>query len=117
MSQKIRLSESDAHADPCDVEPEEYKQFYPALTVLVRDFSLEMKDSDKNTISPNEYLQNAIAEKPGKSQTAIENNFTRAAIRDSFPILNCSVMCRPVDSEKDIRRLNEIPVKQLKPEF
>ena len=67
MSERIRLSNSDAHSNPKNLEPEEYKQFYPALTVLIRDFSLNMKDSNGNLISPNEYLQRAIAQKPGKS--------------------------------------------------
>jgi hypothetical protein len=76
-----------------------------------------MKDSDGNTISPDEYLQNAIAQRPGKSALVISENFLRAAISDSFPLLNCFVMCRPADKDEDLRRLNEIPINQLKPAF
>jgi hypothetical protein len=45
MSERIRLSDSAAHSDPGNINLEEYQQFFPALTVLVRDFALEMKDS------------------------------------------------------------------------
>lgn len=45
MSERIRLSNAANHADPNKVEPDEYKKFFPALTVLVRDFSLNLKDS------------------------------------------------------------------------
>ena len=117
MSDMIRLSTADTHNNPDDVEPEEYKQFYPALTVLVRDFSLNLSDSGGKTISPDEYLQNAIAPKPGKSTTVISGNALRAAIRDSIPILNCFVMCRPMDSEEDLKRLNKNPLNQLKEAF
>jgi hypothetical protein len=52
MSERIRISNSDKHSDPGNVNFEEYKQFFPALTVLVRDFTLNLKDSDGNTITP-----------------------------------------------------------------
>jgi hypothetical protein len=117
MSERIRLSTASAHSNPDNVSPEEYKQFYPALTVLVRDFSLNMKDDAGKTISPDEYLQNAIAQKPGKSAAIMSENFLRAAISDSFPLLNCFVMCRPADQEEDLKRLNKIPIDKLKPAF
>lgn len=117
MSKRIRLSDSNEHSKPGTVEPKAYKQFYPALTVLVRDFSLDLKDPSKKPISPDEYLHNAIAQKPGQSEDVINDNFVRAAISDSFPLLNCFVMCRPTDRDEDLKRLNKIPIKQLKQVF
>jgi hypothetical protein len=67
MSERIRLSNSAAHSNPENVNLEEYKQFFPALTVLVRDFSLLLKDSNGNEITATEYLNNAVAHKPGNN--------------------------------------------------
>jgi hypothetical protein len=92
MSERIRLSNSAAHSDPESVKLEEYKPFFPALTVLVRDFSLLLKDSSGNTITATDYLLNAVAHKPGHSMSIMQDNFLRTSIRESFPLLNCFVM-------------------------
>jgi hypothetical protein len=50
MSQRIQLSNG---VNPGSVDPKEYQAFFPALTVLVRDFYLVPKDEKGQTITPN----------------------------------------------------------------
>ena len=40
MTNRIRLSNADKHSNPDEVEPEEFAQFFPDITLLVRDFFL-----------------------------------------------------------------------------
>ena len=68
MSDRIRLSNSLAHCNPDEVNVEEYKLFFPALTVLVRDFALQLKDGGGNTITSKQYIDNAVASKPGSNK-------------------------------------------------
>ena len=42
MSASIRLSKSEEHQDPGNIAPEQYKCAFPAITFLVRDFSLNL---------------------------------------------------------------------------
>lgn len=97
MSERIRLSNSAEHSDPGNINLEEYQQFFPALTVLVRDFTLDLKDSKGNTITATDYFKNAIADKPGNNMSMMQENFLRKTIRDSFPQRDAFVMSRPAD--------------------
>ena len=74
MTEKIRLSNNYQHQRPEEVEPDEYKQLFPALTVLVRDFELQLKDEEGSSISPDDYFKNAIAKKKGNAPALISTN-------------------------------------------
>lgn len=50
MSHRIQLSNG---VKPGSVDPKEYQAFFPALTVLVRDFYLEPRDKNGQIITPN----------------------------------------------------------------
>lgn len=56
MTDRIRLSDSDKHSNPDEVDPDEYKPFFPLLTILVRDVDLQLKDDQGKDITPDEYL-------------------------------------------------------------
>ena len=52
MTNRIRLSNADKHSNPDEVEPEEFAQFFPDITLLVRDFSLKLVDKENKSITP-----------------------------------------------------------------
>ena len=106
--QRIRISSSNAHANPDDVEPAEYAEFLPILTVVVRDFYLDL-EKDGKPISPDEYLENVLTLPTGNRPIDRSNRMTLSAIRDSFPSRICFVLPSPVDKEEYLLRLNEIP--------
>ena len=90
------------------MEPAEYAEFLPILTVVVRDFNLYL-EKDGKPISPDEYLENALALPTGSRAVDRSNRMMLSAIRDSFPSRICFVLPSPVDKEVDLQRLNEIP--------
>ena len=67
MTNSIRLSHADKHSNPDEVEPEEFTQFFPDITLLVRDFFLNPMDKNNNSITPDQYLENALVDLPGRS--------------------------------------------------
>jgi len=52
MTNRIRLSNEDKHRNPHDVEPEEFAKFFPHITLLIRDFCLDLVDKDNKSITP-----------------------------------------------------------------
>ena len=85
MTNRIRLSNADKHSNPDEVEPEEFAQFFPDITLLVRDFCLQLVDKDNKSITPDQYLENALVDLPGRSTAIVEKNRIRSAIRLNFP--------------------------------
>ena len=47
MTQRIKISSGDAHADPDNVEHSEYAEYFPGLIVVVRDFFLNIEKDGK----------------------------------------------------------------------
>jgi len=93
-----------------------YREFFPALTFLVRDFQLKLEDSAGRSIDSYTYLMNALA--PLKKNPAnARKNEIREDIKDSFPDLNCNTLCRPVGVDVDITKLHELPFTSLLPKF
>jgi len=68
MTNRIRLSNADNHRNPDEVEPKEFAPFFPHITMVVRDFFLKPMDKDNNnSITPDQYLENALVKLPGQS--------------------------------------------------
>jgi hypothetical protein len=51
MSKAIRLSKSAEHENPDDIDPAQYKVAFPAVTFLIRDFSLDLKNKEGKEIT------------------------------------------------------------------
>jgi len=93
-----------------------YKDFFPALTFLVRDFQLKMEDSAGKSIDEHTYLMNALAPLKKNPDNARKNEI-REDIKESFPDLNLNVLSRPVGVDVDITKLHELPFTSLLPKF
>jgi hypothetical protein len=89
----------------------------PKFIWIIRDFTLEkIHPETGEEISSKEYLELCLKNKRcGKN--ANDNNVIRQNIIKFFPERDCVTLIRPVDSEEDLKRLNNIPYNNLKPEF
>ena len=58
LSNIIRVKEDDEEATE-----EDYAEFMPDFVWVLRDFALNLVDTDGNAITPNEYLENALEER------------------------------------------------------
>ncbi len=101
LSQTIKLSKEDDKANP-----EELAKYFPSLLWILRDFSLKLEDSEGNTITSKQYLENAITLVKGSSSVAEEKNKVRKMIHLYFPERDCYTMIRPVESEENLQILN-----------
>lgn len=76
----------------------EYAEFFPILTVVVRDNYLNL-EKDGKPISPDDYLENALALPTGNRPVDRNRRMILSALRDSFPSRICFVLPSPVDKE------------------
>ena len=45
-----------------EMDPEEYSQYFPSFTWVVRDFALQLVDAEGDSLSSKEYLEKALGE-------------------------------------------------------
>ena len=89
----------------------------PKFIWIIRDFTLEKVHPETGEeITSKEYMELCLKNKRcGKNSN--DNNVIRQNIIKFFPERDCVTLIRPVDSEADLKRLNNIPYNNLKPEF
>ena len=67
-----------------DVDPEEYSKYFPSFMWVVRDFSLQLVDSEGESITSKDYLEKALHEQKGFSESAEQKNRIRRMLRCFF---------------------------------
>jgi hypothetical protein len=83
----------------------------------LRDFALQLIDSDGNTISSKQYLENSLKEQKGVSDAVENKNRIRRLLKHFFKDRDCQTIVRPVEEEKDLQNLSSLPPSALRPEF
>ncbi|XP_040399661.1 guanylate-binding protein 1-like [Cygnus olor] len=101
--------------DDSDTAAANFVRFFPGFIWAVRDFILELS-LDGQSITEDEYLENALRLQPGSSHMVQEQNKLRQCLRDFFPERKCFVMLPPAEVEA-MRRLAELDEGQLRPSF
>ena len=90
---------------------DDFSKFFPMLVWAVRDHHLELK-VNREEISANQYLENCLALKKGRSAQVIQYNGLRETIRAFFQNRQCFVFPPPcsMDSLKNLdhMRLDEL---------
>eukprot|EP00250_Pteridium_aquilinum_P003918 c14182_g1_i1 orf=303-3524(+) len=94
----------------------ELGQFSPVFVWLLRDFYLDLSEEDIR-ISPRDYLEAALQPISGDGKPIAAKNEIRDSIRALFPDRDCFTLVRPLNSERDLQRLDQIPFDSLRPEF
>lgn len=105
------------------------KPFLPSFLWVLRDFSLQLVDENKNTITTKEYLENALSYNSNtKLNSAYKSNLNsnkkmsmnsqktniREHLQNYFPERDCFALIRPSVDEKSLQNLNE---NNLRPDF
>ena len=96
---------------------EELAKYFPTLLWLLRDFSLKLEDKNGNVITEKQYLENALRELSGLTNSIEEKNRIRNLIRAYFPERDCFVMVRPTENEEDLQNLQNLPDNKFRKEF
>lgn len=100
-----------------DVDPEEYSKYFPSFMWVVRDFSLQLVDSEGESITSKDYLDKALHEQKGFSESAEQKNRIRRLLRCFFKERDCCTVVRPSTKEEDLQNLETCDFESLRAEF
>ena len=123
MTKHIRVrAEEGANGKPRAASAAELGRFSPSFVWLLRDFYLDLADSDDNggpsrAISPAEYLESALRSVDDRGPGAVAKNAIRDSIKALFPERECFPLVRPVNDEAQLRNLDALSADQFRPEF
>jgi hypothetical protein len=84
---------------------------------VVRDFTLQLVDGEGEQISPKEYLEKALSNQKGFSDSVEQKNRIRRLLKSFFTDRDCVTMIRPLTDEQRLQDLINIPMEELRPEF
>ena len=86
---------------------------FPEFLWVLRDFMLDLKDFEGNSITSQQYLENSL-----KSNFKDEKkNKKRTIIKEKLKNRDCETIIRPAENEKDLCRLDQLPNICLREEF
>ncbi|CAF2091248.1 unnamed protein product [Brassica napus] len=111
MTKHIRVKASEGTSSRSELG-----QFSPIFVWLLRDFYLDLEE-DNRKITPRDYLEIALRPVQGGGGDIAAKNEIRDSIRALFPDRECFTLVRPLTNEKDLQRLDQIPLKDLRGEF
>ncbi|KAK3207077.1 hypothetical protein Dsin_021123 [Dipteronia sinensis] len=111
MTKHIRVRASGGRTSASEIG-----QFSPIFVWLLRDFYLDLVEEDRR-ITPRDYLELALKPVQGKAEDIAAKNEIRDSIRALFPDRECYHLVRPLNNENDLRRLDQISMDKLRPEF
>ena len=95
---------------------QDYAQHFPDFIWAVRDHFLELK-IEGQSVTPTEYLEYCLKLKSGTGKLISDYNSTREALRTFFPRRKCCVFPRPVSSNFQLQRLDQLQEKDLERDF
>ncbi|XAR66510.1 hypothetical protein NMG60_11012778 [Bertholletia excelsa] len=111
MTKHIRVRASGGRSSASELG-----QFSPIFVWLLRDFYLDLVE-DNRKITPRDYLELALRPVQGSGRDLATKNEIRESIRALFPDRECFTLVRPLSSESELQRLDQIPLDKLRSEF
>ena len=117
LSKSLKLRNNSNVLNSKESDDKEMAKYFPSLLWLLRDFALKLEDSDGNVITAKQYLENALMEQKGSTQSIEEKNLVRKMIKTYFNERDCFPMVRPVENENDLQNLMNLPDNKIRPEF
>jgi hypothetical protein len=116
LTKHIQLSASGCRS-PGEIDPEEYSKIFPSFMWVVRDFALKLSDENDATITSKEYLERALLEQKGFSDSVEQKNRIRRLLKTFFTERDCCTMIRPVNNEAELQNLSQKNMTELRSEF
>ncbi|VAH10583.1 unnamed protein product [Triticum turgidum subsp. durum] len=104
MTKHIRVRASGGRSSASELG-----HFSPVFVWLLRDFYLDLSE-DNRKITPRDYLELALRPVQSGGRDVSSKNAIRESIRALFPDRECFTLVRPVNNEKDLQRLDQLPV-------
>ena len=122
MTERVRAKDSRAggsgssgSASSKDDELHALAAHFPDFLWVLRDFSLELQDSNGFPISARQFLEQALQPVAGSRST--EKNRIRHVLSTVFPSRDCVPLVRPITDERQLQRMQSLDVKELRAEF
>jgi len=84
---------------------------------VLRDFALDLVDEDGERLTPNEYLEKALAAQPGFDKATAERNRVRHMLTAFFVERQCCTLVRPLADEAQLQKVDDVPYRALRREF
>ncbi|CAG9316966.1 unnamed protein product [Blepharisma stoltei] len=100
-----------------ETDSEEYAAYMPSFVWVLRDFALQLVDSEGESLTPKEYLEKALQPQKGFSDSIEDKNRIRRLLKEFFKDRDCFTLIRPTTKEDDLQNLEEKPLESLRPEF
>ena len=117
LSKSLKLRNNSNVLNSKESDDKEMAKYFPSLFWLLRDFALKLEDSDGNVITAKQYLENALMEQKGSTESIEEKNLVRKMIKTYFIERDCFPLVRPVENEGDLQNLMNLPESKIRPEF
>ena len=99
-----------------DAGENNFAQHFPDFIWAVRDHFLELNIKGQS-VTPTEYLEHSLTLKVGTGKHISDYNSIREALRAFFPRRKCCVFPRPVSSNSQLRKLDQLQEKDLESDF
>jgi len=105
-----------AGASAAGHELDELAQHFPGFLWVVRDFTLKLEDNGRR-INDRQYLENALKPQRSFTSEAASRNQIRTLLGSFFRERDCVTLVRPAEDESTLKKLSEVPLEMLRPEF
>ena len=100
-----------------DMDTEDYANYFPSFLWVLRDFTLQLLDTEGEEITAKNYLDYALQPQKGFSDEIEEKNRVRRLIQTFFKERDCYTMVRPLTQEDNLHKLDTTDIENLRPEF
>ena len=84
---------------------------------VVRDFTLQLVDTEGDTISSKDYLEKALESQKGFSDNVEQKNRIRRLMKSFFKDRDCCTMIRPLTNEENLQNLANMDLDELRADF
>ena len=102
-----------SHSSTETEEFEDFGNYFPSFIWVVRDFTLQLVDTEGENIDSKDYLEKALCQQKGFSETVEAKNRIRRLLTTFFKDRDCWTLVRPLTKEeKREQHLKNIPVKE-----
>lgn len=91
---------------------QEFYKFFPDLLWALRDFQLDFKH-----LKADSYLEQCLEQERGHSDTILQQNSIRLALRKFFPSISCHPFVSPLPEGQSAKHLSTLAPSQLNPQF
>ena len=98
-------------------DTEDFSLYLPSFMWVIRDFSLQLKNTEGQPITSKEYLEKSLELQKGSSEFIQNKNHIRNLVKEYFPTRDCVTLVRPLTEEGNLQNLEKMDASRLRIEF